>query len=108
MTLQKGDKGQKVMVLQASLKEAGIALPVYGLDGIFGPETQAAVKQAQRSFLMEPTGVADQKLFDALGISELSSANFLVDSPHSSGKKQWILAGILLGVLAFAAKKIRR
>ncbi|PWN06112.1 peptidoglycan-binding domain-containing protein [Rhodohalobacter mucosus] len=107
MTLRRGDKGQKVMVLQASLQEAGIALPAYGVDGMFGPETESAVKQAQGLFLMEPNGIADQKLFDVLGISDITSTHYPAEQTASPGVKKWILAGILVGALAFAAQKIR-
>jgi peptidoglycan hydrolase-like protein with peptidoglycan-binding domain len=107
MTLRRGDKGQKVMVLQASLQEAGIALPVYGVDGIFGPETESAVKQAQGLFLMEPNGIANQKLFDVLGISDITSTHYPAEQTASPEVKKWILAGILVGALAFAAQKMR-
>jgi len=107
MTLRRGDKGQKVMVLQASLQEAGIALPVYGVDGIFGPETESAVKQAQGLFLMEPNGIANQKLFDVLGISDITSTNYPAEQTTSPEVKKWIFAGILVGALAFAAQRMR-
>jgi len=107
MTLRRGDKGQKVMVLQASLQEAGIALPVYGVDGIFGPETETAVKQAQGLFLMEPNGIADQKLFNVLGIADITTTNYPAEQTSSPAVMQWILAGVLVGALAFAAQKMR-
>lgn len=107
MTIRRGDKGQHVMILQASLKEAGIALPLYGVDGIFGPETEAAVKQAQELFLMEPTGIAEQKLFKILGIQDISSPALQHNQISTSSVKKWVLAGILVGAVAFAVQKMR-
>ncbi|MDZ7659462.1 peptidoglycan-binding protein [Fodinibius sp.] len=50
----------------------GIALPKYGVDGIFGPETQQAVKQAQQKLGLQPSGTADQMLISKLGINPQS------------------------------------
>lgn len=107
MTLRKGDKGQHVLILQRALQDAGIALPDYGVDGIFGSETQSAVKQAQGLFQMEPNGIADQKLFNALGIENLSSPALLADKRKLSGMTQWIIAGLLVGGLVFAVQNRR-
>lgn len=108
MTLRRGDNGQHVLILQRALQDAGIALPVYGVDGIFGPETESAVKQAQGLFQMEPNGIADQKLFNALGIEKLSSPALQADKSKLAGMTQWIIAGLLIGGLVFAVKKGRK
>lgn len=107
MTLRKGDKGQEVMLLQAALQDGGFRLPRYGVDGIFGNETESAVKQVQEKFLMEPTGIAEQKLFNVLGIGDISSPTLRNDKISTPSVKQWVLAGILVGALAFAAQKMR-
>ncbi|MBE9047790.1 peptidoglycan-binding protein [Pleurocapsales cyanobacterium LEGE 10410] len=107
MTLRKGDKGQEVMLLQAALQDGGFRLPQYGVDGIFGNETESAVKQAQDLFLMEPTGIADQKLFNVLGIENITSPTFRNNKISKPSMKQWVMAGILVGALAFAAQKMR-
>ena len=72
MTLRIGDKGPQVMHLQSALKAHSIGLPKYGVDGIFGPETQAAVKLAQQQLGLPPNGIADQLLLKRLGISRES------------------------------------
>jgi len=72
MTLNIGDKGPQVMHLQSALKAIGIALPKYGVDGIFGPETGQAVKQAQQKLGLPPNGIADQLLLNRLGINQKS------------------------------------
>ena len=60
------------MHLQSALKAIGIGLPKYGVDGIFGPETQQAVKQAQQKFGLQPSGAADGALLNRLGINRQS------------------------------------
>jgi len=72
MTLSIGDKGPQVMHLQSALKALGIGLPKYGVDGIFGPETQAAVKQVQQKLGLSPSGTADEVLLSRLGINQQS------------------------------------
>ncbi|WP_440999885.1 peptidoglycan-binding domain-containing protein [Fodinibius sp. SL11] len=72
MTLSIGDKGPQVMHLQSALKALGIGLPKYGVDGIFGPETQQAVKQAQQKLGLPPSGTADEVLLNRLGITQQS------------------------------------
>lgn len=53
--LDKGDKGEKVRVLQNKLLAAGEKLPRYGSDGHFGAETDDAVKafQARRKVAVD-------------------------------------------------------
>jgi len=58
-TLKTGDSGDDVMLLQARLAALGVLTsPV---DGIFGPATEAAVKEVQRRVGVEPTGVVDER-----------------------------------------------
>ncbi|MND58099.1 putative peptidoglycan binding domain protein [compost metagenome] len=47
--LRKGDKGPAVKILQQALIDSGMTLPVYGVDGKFGAETENAVKTFQRA-----------------------------------------------------------
>jgi peptidoglycan hydrolase-like protein with peptidoglycan-binding domain len=47
--IQVGSKGQAVVDLQTLLLKAGYSLPKYGVDGIFGAETQKAVMELQSS-----------------------------------------------------------
>ncbi len=46
-TLDNGDSGTAVRLIQESLLAQGYALPVFGADGEFGDETEAAVRQFQ-------------------------------------------------------------
>jgi hypothetical protein len=62
-TLRRGNKGMPVSSLQESLKRLGIELFV---DGVFGNETEHAVKEFQKSNGLEPTGIANQQTQDLL------------------------------------------
>lgn len=96
-------------MLQAALQQAGYPLPAYGVDGVFGHETQAAVRRAQEQFLMLSTGVADQPLFDLLDIPNISSAELPVGPKSStSTKRPLILAGFAIAAIAAAATLYKR
>ena len=64
--LQRGSAGMSVRVLQTVLKYRGCALPKYGVDGDFGEETAAAVKQFQRAAKLTVDGVVGAKTWKAL------------------------------------------
>lgn len=64
--LQKGSAGMSVRVLQTVLKYRGCALPKYGVDGDFGSETLAAVKQFQAAAKLTVDGVVGAKTWKAL------------------------------------------
>ena len=82
-TLRSGDRGPAVSALQFFLSLIGqysFTLPMLDIDGIFGPKTQQAVKQAQTSFALPATGVVDNstwlRLYDEyVGIATTSLAN---------------------------------
>lgn len=107
MALKKGDSGQQVIRLQAALQSIGIALPQYGIDGKFGPETESAVKQAQRRFLLPVTGVADQSLLQRLNVGSATSGLVRQGNANSHIMKKTIVAGIAIGGLFFLVKKFR-
>ena len=65
-TLQKGSKGETVVRLQTLLQAAGFSLPKYGADGIFGSETQSAVKDFQTVAGLISDGVAGPDTWAAL------------------------------------------
>jgi peptidoglycan hydrolase-like protein with peptidoglycan-binding domain len=60
--LKVGAKGQSVKILQQALLDLGIALPrstkTGRPDGIFGPETEAALKAFQRANSLKADGIA--------------------------------------------------
>jgi hypothetical protein len=65
-TLRYQTTGQDVVILQLKLKELGYFKG--HADGLFGLETQEAVKELQREKNLEPTGAVTKKLCDLLGI----------------------------------------
>ena len=67
--IEKGMKGSDVENLQKmllDLKNPLIKLDKFGADGIFGPETQAALKAFQKEYGIAITGVYDKDTRDAL------------------------------------------
>ena len=59
-----GSKGYHVQILQKALKEQGSLSDK--AEGIFGPKTASAVKNAQADLGLEQTGVADVTFLKAL------------------------------------------
>ena len=67
--LQAGDTGEKVRHLQymLSVLDAFIPqIPPLSIDGIFGPDTTAAVLAAQRYFGLPQTGAVDETTWDEI------------------------------------------
>ncbi len=64
-----GNRGEKVRLLQymlAVLAEYISEIPSVTVDGIFGPDTAAAVRAAQRWFDLPVTGAVDQVTWDEI------------------------------------------
>jgi peptidoglycan hydrolase-like protein with peptidoglycan-binding domain len=67
-----GEHGQGVKLLQEALMETGIPMPISTrggrapADGIFGPETKAAVTECQQRFGLMVDGIAGRQTFTAL------------------------------------------
>ena len=62
-TLRKNDTGLAVKILQKLLKCYGYGLKV---DGIFGPKTEAAVKDFQKKYKLTVDGIVGPKTYNAL------------------------------------------
>lgn len=109
MTIRKGDKGPQVMQLQSALMAVGITLPRYGVDGIFGAETEAAVKQAQQKYGLQMTGVADQLLLSRLGIQKKIGQPVRLSKEQSTGSSGfWLLGAVATIAAGIAIKKMYR
>lgn len=54
-----GDIGHTVEIMQFLLNVRGVQLPVYGIDGEFGSETQGAVQRVQAKAGLPVTGICD-------------------------------------------------
>ena len=66
---------KEVEDIQTGLQFLGFSLPVWGIDGLFGPETKKAVQDFQKSVGLEETGDVDTKTLDKL-ITSLKDKNF--------------------------------
>jgi peptidoglycan hydrolase-like protein with peptidoglycan-binding domain len=77
-----GDHGPAVEKVQQALVDLGFPLPRYGVDGKFGPETEAAVKAFQRS-----SGAVDDGIIGPITMGLLD-----VKVPRSTGKGPEIAA----------------
>jgi len=67
MTLiRKGSKGAKVVDIQRRIKLLGYNLGPGEIDGIFGPETENAVKKFQQDRCISITGVVDDECWQEL------------------------------------------
>lgn len=67
--IEPGDQGPIVVFLQIMLNTIGSAytnIPPIPVDGIFGPRTEEAVKEAQRALKREPTGHVDRNDWDLI------------------------------------------
>lgn len=104
MTLRKGDRGNEVTVLQSKLVALGIHLPRFGVDGIYGSETEGAVKQAQRLYKMPVTGIADQSLLERMGIAKKKPVK---TNSQVIGGGVWIVLGLAVGAVAYAYKRTK-
>lgn len=62
--LQKGSKGTSVMEIQSLLRRIGYNPGV--IDGIYGPNTEKAVKLFQRNNGLNPTGIIDTSTYKIL------------------------------------------
>lgn len=108
--LEKGSKNnsqESVRELQQALIEAGYHLDKFGADGIFGKETEAAVKALQRSLGVEATGIWDEQTRsvamanDALVKYEETTETVEVQTGKTSQKMKYlqrILKGIASGI----------
>jgi peptidoglycan hydrolase-like protein with peptidoglycan-binding domain len=61
--LRRGHSGGNVKYLQDILNSYGNSLQI---DGVFDPETEAAVKQFQKSWGLNPDGIVGSKTWNAL------------------------------------------
>ena len=65
-TVKRGHTGPRVVKLQTLLMSAGYALPKYGADGVFGAETETAVRAFQRNNGLIADGQVGVKTWAAL------------------------------------------
>jgi peptidoglycan hydrolase-like protein with peptidoglycan-binding domain len=64
MALKKGSNGDEVAAIQDSLKASGYYTGA--IDGVFGSETETAVKNFQKSVGLKVDGVVGPETYEAL------------------------------------------
>ncbi|HEY9721097.1 MAG TPA: peptidoglycan-binding protein, partial [Oscillatoriaceae cyanobacterium] len=72
-TLKEGDTGAPVRALQQRLQKLGFN--PQGIDGDFGPHTEAALKAFQKAKHLKVTGTADKQTWAALGVQVKGKVN---------------------------------
>jgi len=92
--LRKGDKGIHVKDMQALLISKGYLLPVFGVDGDFGNETESQVLAFQRANGLEADGVAGPKTWEKLN-TRMDDAMFSVRVRNLTAAKAESLANEL-------------
>jgi len=85
MVLKRGSKGESVKTLQEFLKLTA--------DGDFGPKTEAAVKDWQKTHGLMVDGVVGPKTWAAMGILNTDNAENIEVVNALSIKKYWMPEG---------------
>jgi D-alanyl-D-alanine carboxypeptidase (penicillin-binding protein 5/6) len=113
--LKIGAEGQVVQALQRTLNARAEPSPSLSVDGDFGPATEAAVKEFQRSKKLRVTGIANAETLKALGPllfddspqpspesingASLSRESESLDGPPLTTCKAWAIADAKTGKL---------
>ena len=66
ITLKRGSRGDEVEAFQQELVNRKYSLPRHGVDGKFGPETEATVKSFQKDHGLTVDGVVTQEVLTAM------------------------------------------
>lgn len=81
--LRNGSSGDAVEALQQKLADKGF--DPGGADGIFGPRTEAALKQYQESIGLDVDGIAGPKTLFTLGITADAGVEAAAEDDDGSG-----------------------
>ncbi len=84
-TLRKGSNSSYVRDLQQSLKDVKYSLSV---DGVFGMQTQNAVKEFQIDHNLSPDGIVGPLTWAALDENKIERKQFSVSTAITFGKKE--------------------
>ena len=80
VTIQRGDRLPSVALAQARLFQVGAGRPDLAVDGLFGPETEAAVLDFQARVGVAATGKVDPPTWLAMDIGRAISAVDVIDA----------------------------
>ena len=72
-TLRVGNRGPAVSDLQTRLNTLAKPYPLLAIDGIFGPKTEGAVRQWQRTSGIPVDGIVGPKTWEALNVVDAAS-----------------------------------
>lgn len=72
--LKRGNRGPEVRKVQEALVGKGFPLPRHGVDGIFGPETEASVKNFQQANSLNMDGIVNKDTASKLEVNVTPSA----------------------------------
>ena len=93
MSIKKGNKGNDVKVIQSKLKDLGFLSG--SVDGIFGPNTEKAVKAFQKSAGLKDDGIVGTKTIAALGVDLKKDECTVNDHVHGTARNMdWWTIGI--------------
>jgi hypothetical protein len=84
MSIKKGNKGDDVKVIQSKLKELGFLSG--SVDGIFGSNTEKAVKAFQKSAGLKDDGIVGAKTIAALGVDQEKDESAVDDHVHGTAR----------------------
>lgn len=98
-TINRGMRGDDVKKLQERLKQLGYDIGETGVDGIYGPKTQAALKKFQEDY-----GLAIDGIYGKLSHAKMSEALGIGDETES---KKIRVAGKEITIYSDTLKKIR-
>ena len=100
MPLKRGDKGDKVKVMQFLLSELGYSFKLYGTDGDYGAETENAVKAFQKDNSLPVTGTwgdAEQKAAEKPIVKPPADNAALLDELEGISARLKVIAAALRG-----------
>lgn len=98
--LKKGLKGDDIKLAQEALQNLGMDLGKAGIDGIFGKNTEAAVKSFQELKGLEVTGIIDEKTLAALQEANTSTVELtescygFIDAITEMGGREKIIQSV--------------
>ena len=110
--LKKGMSGDDIKQAQQALVDLGYDLDKFGVDGIFGSETEAAIKAFQEFSGLEVTGIVDEATLTALKDASTSASDLsgtvgdLINDLDELGGRELLIEG-LKNVFEAIAKPIR-
>lgn len=85
MNYAQGSSGDDVKTIQTALIASGYSVGTAGIDGIFGPDTEAAVKQFQTDHGLTVDGIVGPETATAMNIFGLGSTPSAPPTQPSSG-----------------------